>query len=90
MDSAFFDKDSWKRALKPAIRVFVYTTMIYVPVYIISLILLYLIQVMTGDVNTAVVVSGYFLAVFVLFGFTISIFKVFEEQRPGEIQFDMS
>jgi hypothetical protein len=90
VDSAFFDKESWKSALKPAIRVFVYATMIYVPVYIISLILAYFIQIITGDITTASIVSGYFLSVFLLFGVIISIFKVMDEERPGEIQLDMT
>ena len=90
MDNNFFSKDSWKRSMGPAVRVFAYTTMIYVLVYILSLFLSYVLLGITGSAAVSGEVTGYFMAVGMLFGFTASFFKVMDEQSPGSIQLDMA
>ena len=90
MDNNFFNKESWKRSMGPAVRVFAYTTMIYVAVYILTLIISYIILAITASVEVSSVISGYVLAVGMLFGFTVSIFKVMDEQSPGSVQLEMA
>lgn len=90
MDSAFLDKESWKRALRPTIRVVIYTTMIYVFIFIIGIILFWLVNLITGDPTVSASMVNMFTLLFLLIGFTLSIFKVMDEDRPGEIQFEMT
>ena len=90
MDSAFLDKESWRRALRPTIRVVIYTTIIYVFIFIIGLILFWLINSITGDPAVSANMVSMFGLLFLLIGFALSIFKVLDEDRPGEIQFEMT
>ena len=90
MDNNFFNKASWTRSMGPAVRVFAYTTMIYVMVYILGLIISYILLAITGSVAVSGEVTGYFMAIGMLFGFTASFFKVMDEQIPGSIQLGMA
>lgn len=89
MDAGFFDKESWKRSIGPAVRVFAYIAMLFVFVYIIVLVLNYLLLLITGDSTIASTVSGYFSSVLFVFSAVIAFFKVLDEQKPGNVQLEV-
>lgn len=90
MSEALFDKESWKRALSPAIRVLGYTAAVYLVMYIIIILPIYLlVQAGVPDALWEVYAAPLYTILMVFF-FILILFKVIDEERPGQVQLDMA
>ena len=87
MSSSIIDWAGWRRAWGPALRCIGYLAAIYTISFIILIIPTVLISAAGGPDLGSFAISLFSLAF--VFGFFLAIFKVMDEQRPGEIPLDM-
>jgi hypothetical protein len=91
MSQGLLDRDSWRRAINPAVKVIGYTAAIYLVLYLLVIVpATFLVSgfgapesLLTNFISPLVTLAA-------LFGFIASFFKVLDEQRPGQVPLKMS
>ena len=87
MDDALFDLTSWKRSFTTAFRAFIHTSFLFLIILLLITIPSWILGLLGVDLSQ--VFSWLSVVAFVL-AFFLAIFKVLDELRPGDIQFDMA
>lgn len=88
--SGLTDKESWRRAWGPALRVFGYITAIYVVIYLLIIAPAYILVSGLGFPEVLNEIAGLLAVLGFVFAVPLSFFKVQDEMQPGEIPLQMS
>lgn len=88
--SGLTDKESWRRAWGPALRVFGYVAAIYVVIYLLVIVPAYVLVNKLGLPVLINEIAGLIAVIGFVFAIPLSLFKVLDEQQPGEIPLQMS
>jgi hypothetical protein len=91
MSQGLLDRESWRRAINPAVKVIGYTAAIYLLLYIVVILPASVLVSSFGAPQSLLsnLISP-IVTIAALFGFIASFFKVLDEQRPGQVPLKMS